>query len=453
MAVVLFIQVTGLSAQVAKDHYKPTDTSTEWFEEARFGMFVHWGIYSMYGAYYEGKHVPGIAEWIMKRGNIPIDVYEAQAEKFDPVKFEAELWAKAARDAGMKYLLITTKHHDGFCLWDSKVSDYDVIDHAAYGKDIIKALHLAAEKYGIKLALYYSILDWHHPDVSYHFRKGKTDVDFDRYIEEYMKPQLAELLSGQYGEVGMLWFDGGWENWWTFDRGRNIYNFVKSISPNTIVNDRLDKDHSKLGGSEIGDYITPEQNIPAMPTSTLKPGDVWETVLTMNNSWGYSKADHNWKSPRELIRSLIEVASRGGNLTLNVGPKPDGTFTSETTDILNAIGKWMKVNGEAIHGTTHSELGVMPWGRLTVKDDTKYLHVFEWPRDELNIRLDHWNPRKIKRIYALANPNKSLDFKRTGVEVRIKVPQPMPDPIASVIAIEFGPDPKAKPTSNQNLDQ
>ena len=404
----------------------------QWFSEARFGMFVHWGLYAIPAGDYQGKKVPGIGEWIMKTGNIPTSEYEELCGQFDPVTFNAEAWAALAKRTGMKYLLITAKHHDGFCLWDSRVTDYDIVDRTPFSKDIIRALAGACERQGIKLCLYYSILDWHHPDVSY--RTAKADRHPDRYVQEYMKPQLAELLSGEYGRIDMLWFDGWWESWWTPEMGRDVYDFVHELNPQVIVNDRL-----RSGDYIIGDYVTPEQNIPAVPTSSLQPGARWETVMTMNNTWGYRADDRNWKSPRELIRTLIEVASRGGNLTLNVGPDARGRIPPESVEALNAIGQWMEVNGEALYGTSHSPFGCMPWGRITAKRDTLYLHVFEWPRQELALRLDHWRNRKVTRVHLLASPETSLDYHRAGVELRFAVPQPPPDPIASVIAVEFEP--------------
>ncbi|VGO18981.1 alpha-L-fucosidase [Pontiella sulfatireligans] len=405
----------------------------EWFSESRFGMFIHWGLYSVPAGEYHGKKVDGIGEWIMKRGNIPTEEYEQFAEQFDPVKFDADAWVTLAKDAGMKYMLITTKHHDGFCLWDSPTTDYDVVDRTPDGQDVIKALSKACKKHDIQLCLYYSVLDWHHPDVSYRNRDAKQD--FNRYVQTYMKPQLKELLGGEYGMIPMIWFDGFWEEWWKPEMGKEIYDYIKEISPSTIVNDRISSDFPR---TIIGDYVTPEQNIPSVPTSNIKVGDFWETVLTMNNTWGYRKDDNSWKSDRELIRTLIEVASRGGNLTLNIGPKADGTIPQPSVDGLNAMGRWLKVNGEAVYGTSHSPIGMMPWGRLTTKGDDKvFLHIFEWPRDRFNMRLEQMSGRKIKRIYLLEQPEKSLEFVRSGMEVRFAVPQPCPDPIATVIAIEF----------------
>lgn len=408
----------------------------QWFTDARFGLFVHWGLYAVPAGEYKGRTVPGIGEWIMKEGKIPTPEYELFAKQFNPVEFEADTWASLAKEAGMKYLLITTKHHDGFCLWDTQVSDYNVVKASPYGKDVIKALREACDRHGIKLCLYYSILDWHHPDVSY--RNRGEDQQFDRYVQEYMKPQLAELLSGAYGKIDLLWFDGSWESWWTPEMGRDVYDYIHELQPSLIVNDRL-----RSGNYIIGDYTTPEQNIPAVPTSSLQPGDCWETVMTMNNTWGYRKDDHSWKSAREIIRALIEVASRGGNLTLNVGPTAEGLIPVESVELLRSIGKWMQVNGEAIYETTHSPFGSMPWGRITAKKDVLYLHLFEWPRQEFNMRLDHWRSRKIKRIYLLANPEQSIPFYRVNIELRFTVPQPCPDPIATVIAVEFEPGEEA----------
>lgn len=400
-----------------------------WLQEAKFGMFVHWGLYSELAGEYEGNIIPGIGEWIYKSAKIPTEKYEEIVNNFNPIKFEAEQWAKIAHNAGMKYLLITTKHHDGFCLFDSKVTEYDIMS-SPYKKDIIKELQFACEKFDIQLCLYYSIIDWHHKDVSYRLRK--TEQDAENYVQNYMKPQLRELISGEYGNIGMVWFDGWWENWWTKEMGMDIYDMIYEINPNILVNDRL-----RANNFIIGDYITPEQNIPAVPSSQIKEGDCWETVLTMNNTWGYKKNDHNWKSSREIIRTLIEVASRGGNLTLNVGPTGEGIIPQGSTDVLAKVGQWMAINGESIYGTTHSPLGMMPWGRITVKGNTMYLHIFEYPRQELNIRLDHWRDKKVKNIQLLNAPDKKLVFVRDGIELRINLPVNCPDEIATVVKIKF----------------
>ncbi|MEC3908799.1 alpha-L-fucosidase [Tamlana sp. 2201CG12-4] len=429
ITILVFIIYLGSFAQ--KPHYpEKGKKDLTWFQEAKFGMFIHWGLYSILAGEFEGKEIPGIGEWAYKRANLPTDKYEALVKEFNPIKFEAEQWAKTAKDAGMKYLLITTKHHDGFSLFDSKVTKYDIMS-SPYKKDIIKELQLACKKHDVKLCLYYSIIDWHHKDVSYRHRDSKQD--FSNYVQNYMKPQLKELLSGDYGEIGMVWFDGFWESWWTADMGKDVYDYIYKMNPNIIINDRLGKPKNI-----IGDYITPEQNIPAIPTSTLKEDDCWETVLTMNNTWGYKKNDDNWKSPREIIRTLIEIASRGGNLTLNVGPTGEGLIPEGSTDVLKKVGQWMQVNGEAIYGTSASPIGMMPWGRITVQGEKKmFLHIFEYPRKELNIRLDHWKRKKVKSVRLLSKPKQQLENWRVGIELRLNLPAHCPDEIATVIEVEF----------------
>ena len=307
------------------------------------------------------------------------------------MKFDAKQWADIARDAGMQYVVITTKHHDGFALWNSAVSDYDVMA-TPFKRDIMKELSQAVRADGLTMCWYHSIMDWHHPDYQPRREWDKHPVDpasFPRYVD-YMQAQLKELLT-QYGPIGILWFDGEWEGTWNHDWGKKTDDFVRSLQPRIIVNNRVDSGRAGMEGFSAdeksrGDYGTPEQTIP--PNGM--PGKDWETCMTMNDTWGFKASDHHWKDAREMIRMLCDIASKGGNFLLNVGPKGDGTIPQESIDRLKRMGEWMKVNGTAIHGTEASPFPrKFQWGRITQgvgptsgrPSTTLNLLVFEWPKD------------------------------------------------------------------------
>ncbi|MFC1726059.1 alpha-L-fucosidase, partial [candidate division KSB1 bacterium] len=373
---------------------------------------------------------------------IPIDVYDKFIEKFNPVKFDAKEWVKMAKDAGMKYIVITSKHHDGFCLFDSKYTDFDVMS-TPFKRDILKELSDACRKEGIKMCWYHSIMDWHHPD--YLPRRGwETDrstegADLDRYIE-HMKNQLRELVKN-YGGIGVLWFDGEWENTWTHEYGKDLYNYVRSMQPDIIINNRVDVGRSGMQGltkegEYTGDFGTPEQEIP--PTGL--PGVDWETCMTMNNHWGYNKNDNNWKSSEDLIRKLADIASKGGNFLLNVGPTSEGLFPQPSIDRLRNMGTWMKVNGESIYGTKASPFKELDWGRCTQKEieggTRLYLHVFEWPENGKLVVPGIFN--NAKKAYLLSDKNmKSLQVNRNEDALVISVPDKAPDLINAVIVLDI----------------
>jgi alpha-L-fucosidase len=371
-----------------------------WWREARFGMFIHWGLYSIPAGEWNGKPQSGTGEWILRNSKAPLDDYKPLINKFNPVKFSAAEWAEIAADAGMKYVVITTKHHDGFALWDSKVSDFD-LGGSPYKGDILRSLSQAVQSRGMNIGWYYSILDWQHPDYLPRLPWDKRPTDtanFDRYVT-YMKSHLQELLTGPVGGASVLWFDGEWEQTWTHERGIDLDAFVRSLNPAIIINNRVDKGRNDMAGLDkpyihaddqdpdasvgwAGDFGTPEQEVPA----TGLPGVDWESCMTMNDTWGFRRDDANWKSSQTLIRTLIDVASKGGNFLLNVGPTAEGEIPKESVDRLRDIGRWMRINGEAIHATSAGPLGPLPFGRSTQKrispQETKlFLHVFDWPAD------------------------------------------------------------------------
>ena len=418
------------------------DERMEWWRDARFGMFIHWGLYAIPAGEWKDKQIPGIGEWIMERADIPVAEYELLAKQFNPVKFDADEWVRIAKNAGMKYIVITSKHHDGFCLWNSKVSDYDIMDASPFKRDILKELSRACRKHRIKLCFYHSIMDWHHPDAQAPFYpnyndRNRTNPNFASYVDNYLKPQLKELVDN-YGPLGVMWFDGEWIKDWTEPQGKDLFNYVLDLQPNIIINNRVGKGRKGMEGlskSEefAGDFGTPEQQIPAKGL----PGVDWESCMTMNDTWGYKSYDHNWKSAEDLIRKLADIASKGGNFLLNVGPTAEGLIPAPSVERLAAVGEWMKVNGESIYGTTASPIGMVPWGRCSAKPGKLYLHVFDWPA---NGRLEVPDlENKVKKAYLLA------DKKRTRLplmlaslnEVIVTVPDEAPDRVNSVVVLEI----------------
>lgn len=323
----LFVLACTWSASAA-DH-------AAWFREARFGMFVHWGIYSIPAGEWEGKTSYG--EWILEQTKMPVSRYEELAKQFNPVKFDAAAWVAVARNAGMKYLVITSKHHDGFCLWNSKLTDWSIARTPFAKRDPLGELAAECRNQGLRFGLYYSLMDWHHPD--WKNRRPWNDVaksspDPKRYVE-YAKGQLGELIAAYRPDL--IWFDGGWDGW-TWEEGDEVVRYVRSLKPDVVINDRA----SKFPGSF--DYLTPEQTIPdSMPTGTL-----WESCMTMNDHWGYNSHDQNWKSSATIESNLIACASRGGNYLLNVGPTADGVIPQPCVERLAEVGAWIQTNREVI---------------------------------------------------------------------------------------------------------
>ncbi|MEE4115140.1 MAG: alpha-L-fucosidase [Marinilabiliaceae bacterium] len=414
------------------------EDNMEWWREARFGMFIHWGLYAIPAGEWEGN--TNHAEWIRTTAQVPLERYNEFVNEFNPVEFNADAWVKMAKDAGMKYIVITSKHHDGFCLFDSEYTDFDVMS-TPFKRDILKELSDACEKEGIKMCWYHSIMDWHHPDYlprrNWEKNRSSEGAEYDRYIE-YMKNQLGELTSG-YGDIGVLWFDGEWESTWTHEMGVDLYDYVKGLQEGIIVNNRVDKGRQGMAGMTKegeyrGDFGTPEQEIP----ETGLQGVDWETCMTMNNHWGYNKFDSNWKSVEDLIHKLVDIASKGGNFLLNVGPKADGTFPQESIDRLRAIGDWMNKYSESIYGSSASPFSGLEWGRCTSKktggNTRLYLHVFDAP--ESNVLLLPGMQNKVKDCFLLDSGEK-LNYKRVGADIEVELPASLPDPYSSVIVLDI----------------
>jgi alpha-L-fucosidase len=415
------------------------DARMSWWREARFGLFIHWGLYAVPAGEWNGTITHG--EWIRTTGQIPLTQYDGFVGQFNPVKFNAEEWVLLAKQAGMKYIVITSKHHDGFCLFDSKFTDFDVMS-TPFHRDILKELSAACHKHGITMCWYHSIMDWHHPDYlprrEWEKDRSTQGADFDRYVQ-HMKNQLRELLTN-YGDIGVLWFDGEWESTWSEAHGRDLYGYVRGLQPGIIINNRVGAARAGMEGLTKeggfgGDFGTPEQQIPA----TGLPGVDWETCMTMNDHWGYNKNDQHWKSTREILQMLADVASKGGNYLLNVGPTAEGVFPPASVERLREIGQWTSRYGESIYGTSASPFKKLAWGRATQKaiaEGTRlYLHVFDWPADGRLVIPGIFN--QPVRSYLLGDKKKTpLQVSREEDALCIKVPAKAPDAINSVVVLE-----------------
>ena len=422
------------------------DERMAWWREARFGMFIHWGVYSVPAGTYHGQKVGGIGEWIMHNGKIPMAEYQGFAKQFDPTNFNADEWVKTAKNAGMKYIVITSKHHDGFAMFDSKASDWNIVKATPYGHDPLKDLSVACQKEGIRLGFYYSqAQDWNNGGAE---AGGPWDAaqkhDMDDYIHNIAVPQIREILSN-YGRVSVLWFDTPVNM--NKERAEAILPLLK-LQPGIIYNNRL-------GGGFKGDTETPEQHIPA---NGFKDRD-WETCMTINDTWGYKSYDTNFKSTQTILRNLIDIASKGGNYLLNVGPDSTGVIPAGEVERLAEVGAWMKVNGEAIYGTTatpfgaetgaatkqkdgygHEQATSSSWvwrctRKVTPEGTTLYLHVFDWPKDG-KFQVPGLK-NKVEDAYLLAGPDKHLKTVSDDAGVTISVPQTAPDKIASVIVLKI----------------
>ena len=403
------------------------DARLKWFREARFGLFIHWGVYSELGGYWQGK--PVTAEWIMNRAKISVANYKAEAKKFTASQYDPKAWAQLAKDAGMKYIVITAKHHEGFTLYDSAYSDWNAVKASGAGRDLLQPLADAARAQGLKFGLYYSqSQDWVNPGGS----KGTVQPwdpaqagNFDTYLAKVSLPQVREILEKYHPDY--LWWDTEYEM--TPERARPFFALECSY-PNLITN-------SRLGGGVLGDVRTSEQKA-NIPTSSL--GRPMEVCMTISDSWAYNMNDTKWKSIRQLLQTLSHVASRGGNFLLDIGPTAEGVIPQPEVDRLLAMGRWLKVNGDAIYATEGGPYAdALPWGRTTQKGrpdggTTLYLHVWIWPADGKLLLPGVMQMPTSGRLLA-GGAAVSSTMTKAGLEVSL--PGTAPDPDISVVALEF----------------
>jgi alpha-L-fucosidase len=419
------------------------DARMEWWRAARFGLFIHWGVYSVPAGTYDGKQIGGIGEWILRNAKIPVAEYKSYAQDFNPVNYDPKAWVKMAKDAGMKYIVITSKHHDGFALFDSKVSDWDIVDASPYGKDLLRPLVKEAKKEGIKIGFYYSqAQDWTHPGgAKSGYKEGEYWDEahagsFDNYLKEIAYPQVEEILTDY--DIDILWWDT--PRWMNKERAELLRPLI-SLRPGLITNNRL-------GGGYKGDSDTPEQHVPA----TGIEGRDWEVCMTMNHTWGYKSYDEDWKSTEDLLHKLIDIASKGGNFLLNIGPKPDGTIPQASIDRLAEIGSWMDVNSESIYGTAASPFRRPWWGRCTRKElengDTRlYLQVFDWPEDKL--LFVPVNNEAIQ-CYSLSGNKEMFEVEKAEAGLVVRLTGEATDEISSVVVLDIKGSPDVP---NQNITQ
>ena len=448
---IILVCIFCIQTTFAQESKEARDKRMQWWREARFGMFIHWGPYAVWGGVYHGhEQKRGGAEWIMNRCKIPVAEYQQAAATFNPVKYDPESWVLLAKQAGMKYIIITAKHHDGFAMFKSNASKFNIADFTPYKKDVLEALAKACKKYDMKLGFYYSqAQDWNNPggavarkvaaegwenpdsariDAFTAANKGHWDPaqltsTMDEYMERVAIPQVKELMTN-YGEVAVLWWDTPTNM--TDEYATKLQALLK-LQPNIITNDRLKRPNFP------GDTGTPEQKIPG---ADEVDGRDWETCMTMNGTWGFRTNDDKWKSPETLIRNLCDIASKGGNYLLNVGPDALGQIPQPSIERLQAVGAWMKVNSEAIYATKASPVGVLPWGRCTQKElngnTVLYFSVFDWPKAG-KLVVPGLNQSAISA--KLLSTGASLTTKNSAVGLEIFVPEKAPDAIASVIKV------------------
>jgi alpha-L-fucosidase len=401
-----------------------------WWREAKFGLFIHWGLYALAAGSWKGQEVQSVGEWIMKRAAIPVREYELLAGQFNPVKFNAKEWVDLAVAAGMKYIVITAKHHDGFAMFRSACSGYNIVDATPYRRDPMAELAEACGRGGIKLCFYYShFQDWHHPDAfgnNWDYPDG-AGKDCDRYIREKALPQMRELLT-QYGPIGLIWYDTPGEI--TEEQSRQFASVIRELQPDCLINSRV--------GHGFYDYISTGDN--AVPARVFEAD--WEIPATLNHTWGFKENDHNWKDAGELIRLLVNINGKGGNYLLNVGPRADGTIPEPSVRLLQEVGRWVKTNGEAIYGTIAGpefpyELA---WGDVTHKPGKLFLHIFNWRAAFVLFGLCN----RVTRAYLLADSNTHVtvvqhptNASQAMHRMQVYLPQVQPDPIATVVVLEY----------------
>lgn len=394
---------------------------TKWFRDAKFGIFMHWGLYSQLGNEWKGKSYYGSGEWLMNVAKIPAAEYAKVAGDFDPTNFNAAEWARFVKDSGARYLVVTAKHHEGFAMFGSKVSPFNIVDATPYHRDPMKPLADACRSEGIKFGFYYSqFLDWHEPNGGGNtWDFNKTNKNYQLYYREKSIPQIKELLSN-YGPLGLVWFDmpGGLSR----DETVAFMDNVRQLQPDCLVSSRV--------GNGLGDF----RDLGDSELSTAPIPPPWEALFTHNDSWGYIKSDKNFKTPQELIHLLASVSARGGNLILNVGPDGTGKIPETSQRYLREVGQWLAANGDSIYGTTASPIPDQPWGVCTLKSNRLYLHVFKSPNDGI-IFVPNFDA-KLQSAQLLLG-NKKLKADQNGNDLKIFLPSQLPDERDTVVVCQF----------------
>jgi alpha-L-fucosidase len=414
----------------AQSQYQPTPENLEarkWFQDAKFGLFVHWGVYS----------VLGDGEWVMNNRKMPISDYEKLPAQFNPTEFDPAEWVALAKAAGMKYITITSKHHDGFAMFDSKISDWNIVERTPYRKDVLKMLADECHKQGIKLFFYYSQLDWHHPD---YFPRGRTGTtagrpengEWFKYID-YMDGQLKELLTN-YGPIGGIWFDGMWDSPKAEWRIEQTYKLIHSLQPAAMVGSNH---HLKPFPGE--DFQMFEKDLPGQKTAGFNAeseiGDLpLETCETINGAWGYNANDKRFKSAKDLIHYLVKAAGYNANFLLNVGPMPNGKIQPEFVERLKQVGGWLEKNGETIYGTRGGPLTPRPWGVTTRKGNKVYLHILNWQDPVLAMPK---MPKKVKSATFFKDGSKVEFLEHDKYGFFIRNPQGFADEYDTIVVLEL----------------
>lgn len=425
---------------------------TEWFRKERFGMFIHWGLYA----------IPALGEWVMSEKRMTVEEYEKYFEQFDPTDYNPREWARLAKKAGMKYAVLTAKHHDGFCLFDSALTDYKATNTKA-GRDLVREFLDAFRAEGLKVGLYFTLIDWHHPDYPkcndmHHPMRGNEaykdeNINFDRYLE-YMHGQVEELVTN-YGKLDILWFDFSYDNMcedtW---KAEELIRMVRKHQPDVIIDNRLEGSGEKNGSIVTdhpniysGDFASPEMIIPPGGMKDLNGKPIpWELCATMNNHWGYCYYDHTYKTSQTIIRKLVECVSKGGNFILNVGPDAKGRIPKESQEILTQVGEWMEQNGESLYECGISEYDKPEWGRYTQKGNTVYAHIYETPLGALP--LYGISPQEVGTITFLSSGAQVQRGEAWNTAMYSDTPfvalgenpvfsYPLPDEIDTVLKIEL----------------